>query len=66
MNNHTPTTNPRVDAFARELALALRRITGRTVEASEEQNLPTPLPGSDKRSREENNGPDQVSSPTIA
>ena len=65
MNLTNSTTNPRVDAFARELALVLRRITGRTVETGEGQDLPTPLPKPDKTPRKENDELDQVSPPTI-
>lgn len=52
--------NPRVDAFCRELALALRRITGRTVGAGLEQDLSQPLPTSNKPERKENNGTEEV------
>ena len=55
MNINSPTTNPRVDAFARELALVLRRITGRTVETGEGQDLPKPLPKPNESPRKEGN-----------
>ena len=44
-------TNERINAFTRELAIALRRITGRQVE-DKPANLPTPKSKTDKQDDE--------------
>ena len=40
----TPAERQRIDEFSRELALVLRRITGRTPEPDIEEQLPNPVP----------------------
>ncbi len=44
--------SPRVDAFARELATALRRITGREVQ-TKPMNLPEPIDEKAKKTPDE-------------
>ena len=40
----TPAEHQRIDEFSRELALVLRRITGRTPDPTFEEQLPNPVP----------------------
>ena len=40
----TPAEHKRIDEFSRELALVLRRITGRTPDPDFEEQLPNPVP----------------------
>ena len=40
----TPAERQRIDEFSRELALVLRRITGRTPDPVFEEQLPNPVP----------------------
>jgi hypothetical protein len=42
----------RTDEFSRELALVLRRITGRTPDPDYEDNLPNPVPNPPSSSQE--------------
>ena len=40
----SPAVRQRIDEFSRELALVLRRITGRTPDPDFEERLPNPVP----------------------
>ncbi|RMH32698.1 MAG: hypothetical protein D6694_15860 [Gammaproteobacteria bacterium] len=61
MEIHDPQTNHVVDAFARELALALRRITGYSGETPPEKNLPQALQDPDEKTlRNDNNGFEEI------
>lgn len=53
----SPAAQQRVDEFSRELALVLRRITGRRIEPELDERLPSPVPKPSSTSQEPANDP---------